>query len=611
MTFSDTRIAAVSCALLLIPFWLIYGPLFPDPPVNIGEDFSIFYTDMLAGYFWVMQNGWLDAPWFSPAQCAGFPYLPHLDVSFYSVPQLLTLAGGPTFAVRATVVIFAGLGYLGAFALARDTFRASIPAAGLAGVFMMFNAFFAYQTAAGHLHYHSFMLIPGTAWILLGGGARENIRRLILRGLLAGGIFALMFQGGTAYVMFPGIAAIVGFWAVVCLRDGRLHPAPVMIFALAAVIALLLSAARLQAALTLFSQFPRTDAPLPGFTNLWDALAAPFQAVFLFPPVAWAEEVLTNHKWNLPPHEWKYGVSAAALIVLLAGAARRLWTARAEQPHAKQALRLSPARMCAAAVLAAVLVLPVAVNLHGETWTAFLKSIPVIEKWSSMVRWYAVYTLLAAVCAGCALDWALKPGRARIAAAAVAAAAVMVWSAFQDDSRDEWHSYDARPVENAWRAADGGAPIPVIQAIVMPKISGAGVHGLHVSRINAMVRGESQLLCYNALMGYQLEHLPLGDTVTGDITEEDGYGGLNIKNPACYLYPGENSCRPGDSFLVGQKDAALAFAAYRPFPFERPLRHDIAVWVNLGAFLLFPFAVVFCAWPGRRPRPENNQESGA
>ncbi|MHC8508927.1 MAG: hypothetical protein ACYYKD_05925 [Rhodospirillales bacterium] len=620
MTFSDTRIAAVSCALLLAPFWLIYGPLFPAPPVGAGSDFNLHYPNLLAGYFWIEQNGWLRAPWFSPAQCAGTPYLGDLNVAFYSLPQVLTQWGGPTFAVRATAVIFAALGYLGAFALARGTLRASIPAAVLAGAFIMFNAFFVYRIAVGHLTFHPIMLAPGTAWIVLGGGAvRESWRRIGLRALLAGASFAVMFHAGMIHAIIPVALFIAGLWAVLGLRDGELRAGPVVILALAAVGAGLLSAARLQAALSFMAQFPRADYPLPGFAGLWDALAAPFQGVFLTQPYSWAEAALANRQFSLAPHEWKYGISAAALILLLAGAARRLWVSRAEDWRPRADVRadvraedwppgVNAARISAAAVLAAVLVLPVAVNMHGEAWTALLKTVPVLGQSSSLLRWYVVYTLLGAVLAGCALDWVTQglaaqglaaERRTRWAFAAVALAVLTAWSALQDHSRDEWHDYDGRPVEDAYQARAGGGPVPAVAALVMRTLGGAGRYGLDVNRNNAMAQGESEILCNQPMFGYTLENFPLGETFTGDITEEDDDGGLNIKNPACYQYPAENQCAPGDSFLLEHESGARDFAAYRAFPFERPLRHDIAVWVNLAALILLPFGILFCVWRRR------------
>ena len=54
--------------------------------------------------FGSVQNGLFAVPWFSPAQCAGVPFLADLNVAYYSLPQWATFAVGPAGAVRLTFV---------------------------------------------------------------------------------------------------------------------------------------------------------------------------------------------------------------------------------------------------------------------------------------------------------------------------------------------------------------------------------------------------------------------------------------------------------------------------------------------------------------------------
>ena len=44
---------------------------------------------------------------------------------------------------------------------------------------------------------------------------------------------------------------------------------------------------------------------------------------------------------------------------------------------------------------------------------------------------------------------------------------------------------------------------------------------------------------------------------------DDGAGNLNMKNPACYVYPEANGCAPGDHFKAEQAQQMLALAEYR------------------------------------------------
>jgi len=53
-------------------------------------------------------------------------------------------------------------------------------------------------------------------------------------------------------------------------------------------------------------------------------------------------------------------------------------------------------------------------------------------------------------------------------------------------------------------------------------------------------------------------------------------GHYNIKNPACYVFPRENNCEPGEHFRVDQKAEMENFIAYRPFHFEISTTQKIA-----------------------------------
>ena len=577
MPLSSNRIIAFAGLWLLTVFWLVYGSLFPTTPINLGHDYNLHYPNLLAGYFWIEQNGWTHAPWFSPSQCAGVPYLGDLNVAFYSAPQFFTVLMGPALAVQATVIVFAAIGFFGTTALARDTLRASMPATLLAATLVLFNAFFVYRAAIGHLTFHPIMLTPGIAWLVLGGSGLNSKPAFWLRTLATGAAFAVMFHGGMVHGVIPAVLVIAGLWAVIALRENRLPLQPIIILGLAAVVAGLLSVGRLQAALAFMSQFPRADYPLPGFVSVWDAIVAPFQAVFLTPPDTWAVEAMTNRKWSLGRHEWEYGISAVGLIVLIAGITRALAN--------RTAVTLSVTRIIALLVFVAVLALPIIANIYGESWNAFLKTIPVIGQSSSLVRWYVVFTLLAAILCAPALDAALAAGRTRLMSAAFGIATIIGWSALGDRTHYAEQTYDGTSVQAAYDAVANGAPIPAVTELTMTVSSGAGRFNPDINRNNAMAGGQSELLCNQPMFGYTLENFPLGESFTGDILEEDGWGGLNIKNPACYAYPEENSCQPGESFLMENEAAALDFAAYKPFPFERPARHDQAVWINLVALV--------------------------
>lgn len=147
-----------------------------------------------------------------------------------------------------------------------------------------------------------------------------------------------------------------------------------------------------------------------------------------------------------------------------------------------------------------------------------------------------------------------------------ALATLILVNAVKDREFYDLQSYRPETIITAWHAARSGAILPHIGFI------GAFVDTnkqilLTNYRNDMIAMGVSQLACYNPTFGYRLEYFPAKSLHVGAVLAEKD-GRLNIKNPACYLYPEQNNCAPGDHFTVAQRDAAQSFANYKPYPFS-------------------------------------------
>jgi len=247
------------------------------------------------------------------------------------------------------------------------------------------------------------------------------------------------------------------------------------------------------------------------------------------------------------------------LVVMLAGAAVALVRTRGARP------RLNPARWAWLALLGFTLAAPLALNFYTPEWNAFLKQVPLIKSSSNLLRWFLVYIPVTILAAALLFDWISPLAKRRNAMLVAAAAALVLLNAAKD--RDFYHAQHYRPdtIVNAWRAANAGTAEPRIRYI------GAFVDANQRIRMSPsgndlIAAGASQLACYNPIFGYRLERFPVKALHPGPVLAETD-GVLNIKNPACYLYPEENSCAPGDHFSAAQREAAQAFAGYKPYPF--------------------------------------------
>ena len=562
-------IASASFLFLLAAYHLIFGQFFPTRNGTLGNDYSRFLPDLLDGYFWFRSNGLFEPFWFTPSFCGGLPALGDLVSTFYSVAQLLTFFVDPLHSIYATVLLFASLGFWGFYLLLRSCFGTSLQAAVLGGALFMFNGFFIHRMMIGHLTFHGVMLIPWIAYFLL-RLARRNISTTLFNGAAAGCMFAYGIYSGLASLLLPCAVAIL---TIVCIYGpaGRESSSFVQRSLVAALVTIGLSAAKLVAMFSFLHNFPRSDYSLPGIANVWDAMYLLFSALF-FAPVDIAEQarpLLAGMQWTIQRPEWEYGVTVIPLLIMLVGTAIVLGHMRGTR------LRLSLARFAWLALLGFILALPFALNVYTPNWNTFLKQVPVIKSSSNLLRWFLVYIPVIILVSALSLDRIQPLGSRRNSMLIVTLAALILVNAVKDRTFYHAQPYRADTIINAWQAAHAGTTPPRIQYI------GAFVDADNRLKLTSyhnndlIATGGSQLACYNPIFGYQLEHFPFKTLHLGSVLAEND-GLLNIKNPACYLYPEQNNCAPGDHFTVAQREAAQAFASYKPYPFSFSPEQKIA-----------------------------------
>lgn len=556
--------------------WL-FLPLVPGDGPMFANDYGLHLPNLLAGYYHGVVNGPLSVPWFNPAQCGGVPFVADLNVAFYSLPQALTFVIDPAAAVRVTFAVFAALGTAGFYVLLRSRFGLSPWAAATGAVLFLFNGFFVTRMLVGHLTFHPFVLTPWIAWAVLlpaRPGAAWTWRRAVLAIVLVGAIFAYQFHAGMMHIIVP-VALAVGVIAVV---HGHLRGyawQPWALLGLGVVLSLGLSAQRLVAAIAFLEAFPRTLYPLPGLASFGDAITVAVLSLFWHPPTGVAGAALKNANWPHEWHEWAYGVGPAALALLVVAGAvllARLLVGRVVH-------RPLSALVVLVAIVVAVTV-PVALNVYSPGWNGFLKDLPVIGQSVTLARWFVLFIPLVVLAAALAVD-RLAPSRRWAGVLFVMVAISTVWWT-STESHEVRRSYNGGAMVRAWHQATVTGIPPITE--VRGELQTDAVLGL-ADRNNAMVHGFSQIYCYQPMFGYWLESFPAKELRPGPILGTTPSGNLNFKNPACYLFPGANSCAPGDAFRQDQREDLLLFAAYRDFSFARPAIQTAADWINLVALI--------------------------
>lgn len=285
-------------------------------------------------------------------------------------------------------------------------------------------------------------------------------------------------------------------------------------------------------------------------------------------------DALTNTQWYLDRHEWEFSITPVPLIILLFGLIVLMKRLRKDTARPIPA----PGRFLHLTAIILLLLLPVGLNCYTPGWNQFLKQLPVIGSSSTLIRWAIIYIPVVILLAALVLDRIIPRGRLQSAAAAVCLGAVILLNLAADRTYYHAQGYRAEPVQQAYHDVRAGSWTPEIRFVMVYR-DGNGQILTPGHRNDTITLGGSQLFCYEALFGYRLEAFPFGDLHPGPVTAETN-GRLNLKNPACYVWPGENNCRPGDHFSVAARAAANSFSRYRPFDFKLPLRQTIANWLN-------------------------------
>lgn len=593
--FREHAFFIITSAIVIAAYFVIFGAYFPNANGGLGHDYEQQLPNLLTGYYWFQNNGLFSIPWFSPAQCGGVPFYADPGHGLYALPQLIVPFFNPVLAVKLTFFIFALAGYFGFYFLLKRRFNADARLAVLGATLFLFNGFYAYRMIIGH-PFHAFMLLPLLAFLLIAEPAPPGMppprkffsKKNIFVSALAGAIIAYMFHSAMMHIIPPVILAVVVILLIhAYLCGGRKEVW--LRFGAACIMALGLASSKLIASLSFLAYFPRDYYSLPGFPKIAEALEIAFKSLFFRPPLEQAMKSIANNQWAFGQHELEFGITPLPLIIILAAAVFYLY--RLIRKQTKPAMPSKRAMVYFTAI-ALLLFIPIALNFYAPAWNKFLKILPLIKSSSLLLRWFAAYIPIF-ILAGILVinSWQ----KTRKYAAWIAAASIVFVIGYQFSENRAYYdaqTYNGEVINRAYaRAKSSHAAMPIRGvSIYDPDERPDPARGQN----DMMVVGFSQIACYNAIFGYRLEKLPIGDMRPGLVFETAGKH-FNIKNPACYVFPKENNCVSGDHFRIDQHADAEKFLQYKPYPFAKSPLQKLADVINVIFLFLFTLVLIYPA----------------
>lgn len=572
----------IAGTLLLISYFFIFIRFFPNRLGFMGHDCSLLFPSLLDNYIWIKKNGLLEAPWFTPSFCGGFLNFAHPQGGAYSIPYILIIFFDPLSVVILTFVMFAVIGFFSMYLLLRSVFCFSNSSSIFGAGIFLFNGFYSHRMLVGHFGYYPFMITPLLLFFLLHPVSKNGkaSSKSLFYVLSAGVIFSYMVYSGYLTLMIPTILSII----TIGILYGLLFPGSLYTFwvrlGFAGFTGLALSSSKLATIIYIMKNFTRSDYQLPGFDSFLSSALTAFKSIFTNPAFE-PERIdsLVNLQWYLGRHEWEYSLTIIPLLIIIYGAFRL--TGMLLKNHKGQGF-FPEGRIIPILIMIFILLLPVILNTYTPEWNLFLKKIPVIKSASSLIRWYIIYIPFVVVLSSLVLEKHLKR-RTRWVIAVAGLLCVILINGLTE--RVFYHSqfYDPREIQEAYYKVKTGEWNPEIKSNAI-YVNEKGEPIRPGNSNDLFTKNASQLLCYEPLLGYDLSYFPQKSLQPGPVLDEHE-GNLNIKNPACYVWPVANSCEPGEHFKIDQKKEALEFSKYRPFNFTTPPAQKIANWVSIIALI--------------------------
>lgn len=568
----------------LASYFLIYEKYFPIYGQYLGNDYSLFLPQLVDNYTWFAKNGLFSPPWFSPTFCGGQVNFADPQSIYYSIPQFLLFAGvDPVTAVFSAMLLLASIGFWGMYLLTNKCFKLSNNTALLCAALFMYNDFFAYRMIIGHITFHGFMLLPLTSYLLL--SVTTSTKTKIINSICAGVIIAYWYLSGMAIIMLPCLIAILATGLLLSTYNKNQHINDFYgCFLLSIIISITLSSSKLVGSLNLMEKFSRHDYLLPGFSNFFDIFKVFFYSLFFTGNKS--SEIATplwlNQPFPIAAHEMAFGVTIIPLIIFIVStlAYIKILLSKPFLPTFKNInlVRIAP--------LLLLLTLPIALVFYSPQWNLILKSIPIVSETVSPQRWMLIYLLPIIILVGISLDRFFNKYNAVYLILTLFLLPIIV-------STD--NKANGMTIINLMKTEEITSLFQERKVHINDfKIkSNAGTDNFILAGRNYFtLKGFDVLNCYNPTYGYFLDKISLQGIEIGNPLKEVSSGKLNIRNPACILYPEENHCALWDNFTLAQKNMADSFINYRPFPFKKSRLQHIAdlttqlSWLSVTILLL-------------------------
>ncbi len=534
----------------------------------IGGDFPMFFRYLIAGRWHVAHYG-LAPLRYAVHLCGGMPLYGHPNDLSYSLLQALALVTDPWIAMEITVLVTLLAGYAGWYRVGKDVLKLGGPWSHVLALIVTSHGFYLMHLLVGHLNFIPMPFIGWLLWLLL--SAESPRMPLLLRASLCALLTAMILHAaGYFTLLFAGFVTVLLLPPLFVFRRQTL-PAPASLLRRWAVLgggAVLLCGSKLVAVGSLMQVFPRTTV-FGTLSVTTSTLLLVLRSLWSFPQDASA---FRGIPWD--SHENSLFLSPVVLMGLIVG------TGLLFGP-----MRDGMLRRRAFVIVYSALLLEVCLEVvqgYGVI-PLILSYLPFFSSLRVMIRFLYPFSLVFAIGGIAALRHSLAsvPRYEKTAAAIAMAVTVVAFPLAHGSLVGQVRLYaDLHKIRKdiGRLEANHFERVPVTTVI-----SG-----------NTTFLGTTGLVCTeDALFTWagQPQSRILSEGPTRSIRE----GFFNLMNPACYIYPDENGCRPGSRIAASDTANFEAFITGRPVTWNVSWAQWLADRMSLAALALFTGSILWHA----------------
>jgi len=547
----------------------------------VGEDFHFYIPNLIFGKIWYLKNGLFTPPDFAAHQCGIIPFHADPNSSYYSFTQILFIFFDIPNALRILFFLLSLAAFLGTYFLTSICFKLSRYNALFCSTIFVFAGNNVYPMLVGHLNLAYFMTVPLFCYLIIHSLQTQNIYISRIYILLSSLLFAHFFYSGGAsimiFIMYTSFLVIVIFY----IKNSNLKI--FKNFFISLFIGLLLAISKISYGIYLLSNFPRKlDSTI--LDNFFDFLYTFTTSFFLVPNPFYYE----SHQYNLKKtyislHGLEFGLSIAPLLIFF------IFIYNYKK-------FLNKNNILCKIFLLVLLIFPIFFIFQVKYISDLFNNLPIFSAVWERCRFFYIYTIPIILFAGLILE-KIPLFKKNIILTIFLIFIPVVQSLSYNYARNYFFSeksferkaiYSVNNVSKFSRSLSKNN----INSVKIDRIDYL-IDQNRLDKNEGFINSTCKFFCYATTFGYHSEKIPINFFSRSadhfDSIKIIDYG-YNLFNPACFLFPKENSCKIGDRIKISEKNKLNNLVNYKPVSFNEP---TIQKFNNLISLLTFISLIIF------------------